>query len=70
MVTYTLIIYTLLHNITVYHTKHIYGPTDSLQFYHKAKFNQTLPESKFHDPLQKCHIILTSILTKQEQQNG
>ena len=27
----------------------------SLQFYHKAKFKQTLQESSFHDPLQKCH---------------
>jgi len=27
-----LIIYTLLPNNTVYHTKHIYEPTDSLQF--------------------------------------
>ena len=33
----------------------LYEPTDSLQFYHKAKFNQTLQKSSFHDPLQKCH---------------
>ena len=55
----------ILPNIIGYHTKHMYEPADTLQ---KAKFNQTLHKSSFHDPLPNCH--KASRLTKQQQPNG